>query len=92
MKDISDILNQINQFEYPVPDPEWDYSAGWPYIYYINQLADQLAAKMQDTEEATPELDEEFRATLGAIAHLVREAERVQFPEEQQPSDGFKVI
>ena len=55
---------QMQQFNYPVPDPAWDYTAVYDQLYRAKFDIERLIAQISQVEDATGETD------AAAIAHL----------------------
>lgn len=60
-------LSQYAEYDYPIPDPLWDYAAPYHEIWQAKKKVDALIATMSQWEDGSPERDRLLREALEQV-------------------------
>lgn len=65
---------------YPIPDPEWDYFGTWKYLQEVKSQIDALLSEMAEIEDATDSSDRMIDECLLKIYHHLQRARNFMPP------------
>lgn len=74
---ITEMYQKIMEARYPIPDPEWEYSAVYHRVQEVRQSMEKLIAFMSAIEQPTPETDKSIREYLDQIGQHLNTTRRL---------------
>ncbi|MGC9506025.1 hypothetical protein [Baaleninema sp.] len=67
----------MENYNYPVPDPTWDYLTIYDRLYESKFEIERLIAYLSRFEDASPEADREAKEALDRIGQNLNQARRM---------------